>query len=68
MSHAIGDRLLHRVRKEFDEMHGLSLTDAQAARLLDLPADQADALLQRLVEQHYLVRGARGQYRRVSAV
>lgn len=68
MSHAIGDQLLHRVRREFDEMPGLSLTDAQAARLWELPADEVDDLLQRLVEQRYLVRSVRGHYRRLSAV
>lgn len=53
-----------RVRGEYDEMPGLRLTPAQAARLWDLDRTLTDALLTALVESGFLVRGPGGQYRR----
>jgi hypothetical protein len=61
------DRLLHRVKSEFVEMPGLSLTEAQAARMWQLPQDEAARLLHRLVDARFLVR-ERDRYCRLSVV
>ena len=62
------DTLLRRVRDEFLEMPGLSLTEGQAARLWQVdPMTTAD-LLRRLVEARFLARTGGGHYRRLSAV
>jgi hypothetical protein len=62
------DTLLRRVRDEFVEMPGLSLTEGQAARLWQVdPMTTAD-LLRRLVEARFLARTGAGHYRRLSAV
>lgn len=58
------DVLLWRIQREFVEMPGLSLTSTQAARLLQLPAGAADALLQRLVDTQVLRVSDSGLYRR----
>lgn len=59
--------LLHRVKSEFVEMPGMSLTERQAARLLGLPHDEAAGLLNRLVDARFLVR-RHDRYSRESAV
>lgn len=62
------DSLLRRVRDEFLEMPGLSLTEGQASRLWQVdPMTTAD-LLRRLVEARFLARTGAGHYRRLSAV
>jgi hypothetical protein len=62
------DTLLRRVRDEFLEMPGLSLTEGQASRLWQVdPMTTAD-LLRRLVEARFLARTGAGHYRRLSAV
>jgi hypothetical protein len=61
------DSLLRRVRDEFVEMPGLSLTEGQASRLWQVdPATAAD-LLRQLVEARFLARTGAGHYRRMSA-
>lgn len=55
---------LQRVRSEFLEMPGLSLTLRQAARLCGLNERQTASVLNELVEAGFLVRTARGSYRR----
>ncbi|MGD9906012.1 MAG: hypothetical protein AB7U83_21280 [Vicinamibacterales bacterium] len=62
------DTLLRRVRDEFVEMPGLTLTEGQAARLWQVDAATTADLLRRLVEARFLARSGAGLYRRVSVV
>ena len=62
------DTLLRRVRDEFVEMPGLSLTEGQASRLWQVDPITAADLLRRLVEAGFLARTGAGHYRRLSAV
>ncbi len=55
---------VRRVRAEFLEMPGLSLTVSQAARLWGLSPAQSERLLHELVDSGFLVRDPRGAYRR----
>jgi hypothetical protein len=54
--------LLNRVRGEYKEMPGLSLTFGQACRLWQVDSATCDALLQRLVAEGFLVRSRSGMY------
>lgn len=54
--------LLDRVRGEYREMPGLSLTFGQACRLWHMDSPTCDALLQRLVAEGFLVRSPAGTY------
>ena len=56
--------LLQRVRAEYREMPGLTLTVPQAARLWSLSASQSLGLLSDLVGSGFLIRDVRGAYRR----
>lgn len=56
--------LLQRIRAEFLEMPGLTLTLPQAARLWGATALQAEMVLGELVEDGFLARGPHGSYRR----
>lgn len=60
------DRVTARVRREYLEMPGLSLTGDQAARLWHLSRDESEDLLRRLVEEHFLVQARSGHFRRMS--
>ncbi|MGE0359996.1 MAG: hypothetical protein AB7H93_08050 [Vicinamibacterales bacterium] len=62
------DGLLRRIRDEFVEMPGLSLTEGQAARLWQVDPGTTAALLRRLVEARFLARTGAGHYRRMSVV
>jgi hypothetical protein len=55
-----------RIRHEFLEMPGLVLTVAQTARLYDLSAAHAKALLDALEGDGFLIGGSSGAYRRPS--
>jgi hypothetical protein len=66
--HDTVERLLRRVRDEFVEMPGLSLTEPQAARLWQLDLPLTATLLRALVEARFLARTTAGLYRRMSAV
>jgi DNA-binding IclR family transcriptional regulator len=66
--HTTLDTLLSRVRAEFVEMPGLSLTEGQAARLWQVDPTTTADLLRRLVEARFLARTGAGHYRRLSAV
>jgi len=55
---------LERVRGEFREMPGLCLTPAQASRLWGLDAVASQALLEALVDAHFLRRTANGGFMR----
>jgi hypothetical protein len=59
--------LLDRIREEFREMPGLSLTEAQAARLWQLEEVLAVTVLAKLVETKFLLRTTDGFYRRPGA-
>ena len=54
--------LLFRIHSEFEEMPGLSLTLAQAAKLFGLPADIASRILQQLTDTRMLRRSSNGQF------
>ena len=59
-------RLLDRARSEFNEMPGLRLTVAQAARLWALDGQTSELILERLVAVGFLSRGSRGAYLRTA--
>jgi hypothetical protein len=50
------DELVHRVRREFDGLAGLTLTVDQAARLLHLDKPRCERLLGELVQSGELTR------------
>lgn len=54
----------HRLRAEFLEMPGLSVTIPQAARLFGVHRDRAANLLDALEHDGFLIRDDRGTYRR----
>jgi hypothetical protein len=57
--------VLHElVQAEYREMPGLNVTAQQAARLWGLDLDRSEQLLSGLVDDGFLVRDARGAYRR----
>lgn len=56
--------LLQRIRAEFIEMPGLTLTLPQATRLWSLTVSQTERMLTELIESGLLVRDPRGCYRR----
>jgi hypothetical protein len=56
--------LLQRVRAEFNEMPGLRLTPAQAARLLGLDASSCQRVINALVGVAFLKRAADGSVMR----
>jgi hypothetical protein len=58
------DETLQRVRGEFLEMPGLSLTVLQARRLWGLDAPSCDALLSALVDAKFLFRTRDGAFMR----
>ena len=62
------DTLVRRIRDEFVEMPGLSLTESQAARLWHMPSDETQSVLRVLVDAHFLTRNSSGRYCRLSAV
>jgi hypothetical protein len=66
--HDTQDGLLQRIRDEFVEMPGLSLTEGQAARLWQVDPGTTADLLRRLVEARFLARTGAGLYRRTSVV
>jgi hypothetical protein len=66
--HTSLDSLLRRVRDEFVEMPGLSLTEGQASRLWQVDPMTAATLLRQLVEARFLARTGAGLYRRMSVV
>jgi hypothetical protein len=59
------DDLLCRVRGEYDEMPGLSLTPAQAQRLWALDRATCALVLERLINTRFLRTTARGCYVRM---
>ena len=53
-----------RIQAEYLEMPGLTLTASQAARLWGLTGPQSERLLSELIDGGFLMRDARGRYRR----
>lgn len=53
-----------RIRSEYLEMPGLTLSQSQAMRLWGLSVPQSSRVLSDLVEAGFLVRDRRGAYRR----
>ena len=53
-----------RIRAEFSEMPGLTLTLPQATRLFGLTSGLSQRLLSELVDAGFLMRDVRGTYRR----
>lgn len=62
-----GAPLLERIRGEYFEMPGLSLTHTQAARLWGLDLHTCEAALGNLVAMGFLRHTARGTYLRTEA-
>ena len=56
--------LLRRIRAEYQEMPGLTLTLSQAARLWSLGASESLSVLSQLVDSGFLIRDTKGAYRR----
>ena len=56
------DELLQRVREEYREMPNLRLTPSQATRLFGVDPSQCAALLDALVNEHFLTRTADGLF------
>ena len=54
--------LLRRIHNEFQEMPGLSLTSAQAAKLFGLPHDIASRILERFTDAHVLRQSSDGRF------
>jgi hypothetical protein len=53
---------LQRVREEYREMPNLRLTPSQATRLFGVDPSQCAALLDALVNEHFLTRTADGMF------
>ena len=60
--------LLARVRGEFLEMPGLTVTEAQARRLWGVDNPTCQQLLSRLLEVQFLARTPDGHYRRADGI
>ena len=54
--------LLQRVREEYREVPNLRLTPSQAARLFGMEPSECAALLDALVNEHFLTRTADGLF------
>jgi hypothetical protein len=62
--HADADALVARVKAEYREMPGLSLTNSQAQRLWQLDEATCRAILTRLVASGFLLITPKGHYTR----
>jgi len=58
--------LLHRIRSEFNEMPGLRLTPAQAARLWGMERHTSERILDGLALAGFLLKNKEGAYLRAS--
>jgi len=56
-----------RLRHEFLEMPGLTISVAQAARMLGLRSERAAAILDTLASERFLTQTPTGSYRRACA-
>ena len=62
MTPSAAGQIVQRVRGEYLEMPGLSLTESQAQRLWQLEADTCRSLFTALVESGFLRQTLRGGY------
>ena len=60
--HAVAPGLEVRIRAEFEEMHGLRLSQAQAARLFGLDHATCGRVLESLSSKGFLKKDAHGRY------
>ena len=60
------DQLVRRIQGEYLEMPGLRLTREQAQRLWALDNETCVTILDALVQNHFLVRGSDGRYKRIT--
>ena len=56
-----------RIRNEFLDLPGLSLSVSQVARMLGLRSEHAAAILETLVSEHFLTQAPAGSYQRAIA-
>ena len=63
-SEALTSNAIERMRAEYVEMPGLSVTVPQAARLWGLSTPQSERLLSTLVDNGFLLCNRKGLYRR----
>ena len=56
------EALVGRIRREFEEMPGLSLTLPQSSRLFGLPSDVCSRILTRLIDERRLRLTGDGRY------
>ena len=66
MSTVPNDDVIRRIRAEYTEMPGLSVTERQAQRLWGLDAEACRLALTYLIDTHFLCRTRGGQYARAS--
>lgn len=59
---AAPETLVRRIRSEFEEMPGLSLTPAQATRLFGISPEECSRVLQRLVDDGFVCLKSHGRY------
>jgi hypothetical protein len=59
------ETILHRIRSEYFEMPGLSLTTFQAQRLWGLTREECEILLEQLVLRRFLRQTRRGAFVKV---
>lgn len=59
------ETILHRIRSEYFEMPGLSLTLFQAQRLWGLSREECETLLEQLVLRRFLRQTHRGEFVKV---
>ena len=59
-------RVIERIRAEFQEMPGMRLTGDQIARLCGIDRHRCSEALERLLAAHYLQRAEDGSYSRPS--
>ena len=62
MVECIDEKLVARVRGEYNEMPGLRLTPAQARRLWQMDTHQCEAILDHLVQADFLIQTRNGAY------
>src|SRR5712691_10071185 len=60
--HRVREELVRRIRGEFEEMPGLSLTSGQAIKLFGISPDECAGILSHLIEQGVLRLKSDGRY------
>jgi hypothetical protein len=62
--HRVREELVRRIRGEFEEMPGLSLTSVQAIKLFGISPDMCADILAHLIEEGVLRLNSDGRYAR----